>query len=426
MEDEKAKPTSSSPSGFIEFQRYMDAQKKLIEDAMAPMNAQVDILKELTARAQAESNLVRTFALQTGISKSMSDFLEVVRSRPVLDSTPPLEEATAFSSDMKSGASPFEKHDKIVRSVTDFIKQIEKISEQYGNLNLVWRGQSDASWGLHSALYRRLLSEKGLEAIDNKARKKSFVLPSEDEMVLAEKKFLDIARMFWRIDGTSALELMAVLQHFGAPTRLIDVTKNPLIALYFALGEESGGKHKLVDGRVFVLATQPASLQTNSIVENSRIELSDQWAGRVPMWHVLKPEERSQADWGTGRIRRVWFPPDYVDRISAQNAGFLMDGVPIWTRETASSFRKTSSPSQTYWNRNEIIRSGSIYAKYYDIGKNITQSKRNWAPTFSLRIPAESKAAIRETLDSAYGINFAALFPDKFALAKFLSETDFL
>lgn len=426
MGDEKERATSSSPSGFIEFQRYMDAQKKLIEEAMAPFNASTDILKNLTAKAQAESIIVQKLALQTGISKSMSDFLQAIRSRPEMDTSPQVEETTAFSVEMKSAASPFEKYDKVVKSVSDFTKLVEKITEQYVDLNLVWRGQSDASWGLHSALYRRLLAEKGLENFDSKARKKSFMLPSEDEMVLAERKFLNISRMFWRNDGTSALELMAILQHFGAPTRLIDVTKNPLIALYFALGDDPGSRDKEIDGRVFVLATQSPGAESGSEVDNSAIELSDQWSGRVPMWHLLQPHERSQANWGTGRIRRVWFPPDYVDRISAQNAGFLLDGVPIWTRETASSFRKTSSPSQTYWNRNEVIRSGSIYAKYYEVGKQITQSKRNWAPTFSIKIPAESKGAIREILDSTYGINFASLFPDKFALAKFLSETKFL
>lgn len=87
-----------------------------------------------------------------------------------------------------------------------------------------FRGQRDAEWILESSLSRRL---------------KQFVPPEQwaDREHRAIRVFKRKAHYF--LNDTSALKddfrCLALMQHHGAPTRLLDFTKSPYVASYFAL-----------------------------------------------------------------------------------------------------------------------------------------------------------------------------------------------
>ncbi|PSL37465.1 FRG domain-containing protein [Labedella gwakjiensis] len=82
-----------------------------------------------------------------------------------------------------------------------------------------WRGMSSADYSVSSSLQR-------------------IAGPTEDDVRRAELEILREAREWGlgvhatgRVDD---LQLLSDLQHFGVPTRLIDVTSNPMTALWFA------------------------------------------------------------------------------------------------------------------------------------------------------------------------------------------------
>jgi hypothetical protein len=88
----------------------------------------------------------------------------------------------------------------------------------------MWRGQADIAWRIDSAAYRRLAQDKA---------------PTDKALISYEEDLLRRAthRGFRHVDGRtlSDFDLLARLQHHGAATRLVDATRNALVALYFSV-----------------------------------------------------------------------------------------------------------------------------------------------------------------------------------------------
>lgn len=114
--------------------------------------------------------------------------------------------------------------------IPDRFNQILEIIEDHsGDRRSVymWRGQGDVRWPIHSSTYRRLLKERRWENT-----------PSEETMRDYDR---DLLLNAWHQGHgyengrkLTDFELLAKLQHHGAATRLIDVSRNMLVALRFA------------------------------------------------------------------------------------------------------------------------------------------------------------------------------------------------
>lgn len=90
--------------------------------------------------------------------------------------------------------------------------------------NFVYRGHSDSTWDLDSTLERVLGSKWSAE----NARK------FEDRSL---STFMSKYHIYNGAEHTPTSKLcwLSVMQHYGTPTRLIDFSESPYIALYFAL-----------------------------------------------------------------------------------------------------------------------------------------------------------------------------------------------
>ena len=118
-------------------------------------------------------------------------------------------------------------------TLIDFIEEFGLYSSKSGALNC-YRGQSDSSWGNVAGIFRPDLSE----LLKNEKRAvRDLISVHPNEFAADETMFDRLVRM----------------QHFGLPTRLLDVSLNALVALYFAT-DPGSHKSELADGRVTAFA----------------------------------------------------------------------------------------------------------------------------------------------------------------------------
>lgn len=92
--------------------------------------------------------------------------------------------------------------------------------------NFIFRGQSDAGWALTSSLERLLAGRWNDDAFDIK-KYEDFSL----------KRFFSKSHLYSDLSSKpeSKFEQLALMQHYGTPTRLVDFTESPYLALYFSL-----------------------------------------------------------------------------------------------------------------------------------------------------------------------------------------------
>lgn len=123
----------------------------------------------------------------------------------------------------------------------DYKLFVERFSE-----NWAFRGQADTNWVLNNAIERTefIHFHKGIEA--------EFV-----------EEFQRGARNYLSKDETPEhlIEWLALMQHHGAPTRLLDLTRSPYIAAYFAFEF----CHENQDGNIAVWSVNINYLKNKSL-----------------------------------------------------------------------------------------------------------------------------------------------------------------
>lgn len=162
--------------------------------------------------------------------------------------------------------------------------------------SLLFRGQSDETYSLSTSLHRAL-----------KADVTSAL--SESSMVEAETRIRDRVVAMGVGKGLDQLQLQQLLQHHHAPTRLLDVSRSPLEALFFATEDRDR-----TDGRFFVVAVVEGGSEPLDATGNDL-----PWAGYV--------RGRKNADSRWTRAVNVIEGGALDPRMIAQNGVFLVGGL---------------------------------------------------------------------------------------------------
>ncbi|MBD0787217.1 FRG domain-containing protein [Vibrio sp. Y2-5] len=175
--------------------------------------------------------------------------------------------------------------------VSDILAATQEHRPKSRNVYL-WRGQGNADWLIHSGAYRRLSLKNSHVTESNMQRYEMSLLARAEHQGY---RFENGRRL-------SDFELLAKLQHHGAATRLIDCSRNMLVALWFACSSEPEK-----DGLLFGIHSDLLGGGEAKSELRTYKEIFD----KLPIF--THPQ--------------TWEPPVVTKRIAAQSAQFLYSRV---------------------------------------------------------------------------------------------------
>lgn len=189
----------------------------------------------------------------------------------------------------------------------------------------------------------------------------------------------------------SPLERLSKLQHYGIPTRLVDVTIDPLIALYFAV--ENVADYSA--GNVYCYQAEGYPADSKEVKVLSLLPTTD---------NLTKNNIANE------------FEKQFGESISDEDI-FRIVNSPVILQH--SEFLQKSNP-RLHRQRGTFLICGNVVD-----GNTITSSLKSldtYTPTLVIRVPFEYKKAIKDDLDSKYNINRPSVYPELPSVATYIKE----
>lgn len=277
-----------------------------------------------------------------------------------------------------------------INSVSDYIAAIEKLKTYYPSdmfsdspvaKLFLYRGHCDENYELLPGVFRKTIETTTQNPIENKK-----YLAWTDEMGLL-KTFIQEASAYINLPSTDILHWAEYAQHYGVPTRFLDWSRNPLVALYFACKDKTK-----TDGTVWLLH----SMNYTRFVNDEYATMQKKTTGEI-ITDLLNNQSEVE--------HPVLYTPYYVDtRMSAQQSYFLVWGTKQEPLDQILSDDK-------YW----------MDLPAQDNGIRMYGPAQHEEFLFSFGIPANRKQPILHELDTL-GINEKTLFPGLDGIGRYVER----
>jgi hypothetical protein len=260
--------------------------------------------------------------------------------------------------------------ERVVDSMDGLARELNVLPNHFA-----FRGQANADWGLKSTL-ERVIGKRW--SAENARRFESYSLQ------LFQSKY----HIYSGSEHTPASKLswLSVMQHYGVPTRLIDFTTSPYIALYFAL--ETYDPLSQNDFAVYAIdytAVMEASIQHIKRVDSKFSETRTSMNGKQDSIFDDVVDRYSYD------IAWITEPRELNARIDRQSGTFLVSGnlektiesivnLPLYETATVLKFRVPASLYEGVYValRKMSINSKSIYGDLGGLAKSIRMELQSY------------------------------------------------
>lgn len=270
--------------------------------------------------------------------------------------------------------------ENIINSLYDFLTNGE-YPNQFGS-ELVFRGQSK-DWDLLPKIFRY---EKIPELANNFSEFESRI----------QRHFIEQARPFLNTKPENILEWLAVAQHHGTPTRLLDWTFSPLVALYFAIEDDLNDDDY---GVVWAFWTNSIEKLPKRLFDIEALHTISQLDQQL---NTSNGEKISDATSDVAYLNGFLYTPAHINtRISAQQACLTIHTFPpvalnrCKTLSYGLTLRKFIIPSkQKPVIRHELIKIGMTPYQIYPDLEGISKSIQ-----WRIKYATGEKMGITDTID---------------------------
>lgn len=287
-----------------------------------------------------------------------------------------------------------------IESAFEFLQIAHRLKTERNHVSQIefYRGHSNKTWNIIPTICRNNILSFEEELVDEFLRRR----PTEFS------------------DGDGLFNSIAKMQHYGLHTRLIDITENPAVALYFACCDNMDS-----DGEVFAIQKSLDEV-VNNIVSNLILEFYIRFKDSGGNYNLNDYYEYIEGKYNKRDINDAFYyivngyscickPKIIGERILRQAGSFMM-----FTNETVvkRQYREEQNLEQKIENikRNEGINAKNIEdLKYLSITKSVQDVTKahvkNEQDGYRYIIKAEYKNEILSELKTI-GITKAFLFPE--------------
>lgn len=216
------------------------------------------------------------------------------------------------------------------------------------------------------------------------------------------------ARAPKEFENLSHLDKLVTMQHYETPTRLLDLTSNPLNALYFACERQ---KDVSDDGKVMLFPVMPGSISygdsDKALILSSLAPLSS-----FEKFNILDEINKSDRDTYSDDYESIYLNKLFLEICSEKAAfqrrikfGDLL--TPLFVQPNMINSRITN-------------QQGAFLLCGLTLNEDEAEKKiKDRMSQIHLIIPADKKASILRELDSI-GINQASIYPNLDKIASYL------